>query len=89
MGEGSACFHKRVHFKRYALGCEDTTDSQGVQWRILQSLMKENGHIWIDILRIDIEGGEFQVFDTILKEFDMLPFSHLLIQLHGGVGVVA
>lgn len=78
-----------LHFKRYALGREDATDSQGVQWRTLQSLMKENGHIWIDILRIDIEGGEFQVFDTILKDFDTLPFSQLLIQLHGGVGVIA
>ncbi|KAF9215750.1 hypothetical protein CPC16_004857 [Podila verticillata] len=88
MDEGSARFHKRVHFKRYAFGREDTTDSQGVQWRILQSLMKENGHIWIDILHIDIEGGEFQAFDTILKDFDTLPFSQLLIQLHGGIGVV-
>jgi len=89
MGEGSARLHKRVHFKRYALGREDTTDSQGVQWRTLQSLMKENGHLWIDILRMDIEGGEYQAFDTILKDFDTLPFSQLLIQLHGGVSVVA
>ncbi|KAF9317178.1 hypothetical protein BG003_001102 [Podila horticola] len=89
MGESSASFNKRVYFKRYALGAEDTTDSQGVQWRTLQSLMKENRHTWIDILRIDIEGGEYQAFDTILKDFDTLPFSQLLIQLHGGVEVVA
>lgn len=45
--------------------------------------MKENGHDWIDILKIDIGGYEYQTFDAIMDDFtDTLPFSQLLMKFH-------
>jgi hypothetical protein len=45
--------------------------------------MAENGHDWIDILKVDIEGSEFETFDAIMDDFgDVLPFSQLQMELH-------
>ncbi|KAF9438310.1 hypothetical protein BGZ76_008698 [Entomortierella beljakovae] len=73
----------RSHFKPYFVGREDKTDEKGVEWRTLRTLMKENGHDWIDILKVDIEGSEYPTFDAIMDDFgDVLPFSQLQIELH-------
>jgi FkbM family methyltransferase len=34
----------------------------------LSSLMKQNGHDHIDLLKIDIEGAEFDVIDTLIRD---------------------
>jgi len=45
--------------------------------------MKENGHDWIDILKVDIEGSEFPMFDAIMDDFgEILPFSQLQMEFH-------
>lgn len=45
--------------------------------------MNENGHDWIDILKVDIEGSEYETFDAIMDDFgDELPFSQLQMELH-------
>jgi len=44
--------------------------------------MAENGHDWIDILKVDIEGSEYGTFNAMMKDFDVLPFSQLQIELH-------
>src|SRR5690554_5561916 len=52
--------------------------------------MRENQHAWIDILKVDIEGYEFKVFDAFMDQFtavnnnshETLPFSQLLVELH-------
>lgn len=45
--------------------------------------MKENGHDWIDILKVDIEGSEYDTFNAIMDDFgDVLPFSQLQMELH-------
>jgi len=44
--------------------------------------MKENGHEWIDILKMDIESSEFAVIGGTTKVFAVLPFSQLQIELH-------
>ncbi|KAF9975960.1 hypothetical protein BGZ73_000186 [Actinomortierella ambigua] len=73
----------KVHFKPYFIGKKDEVDAHGKQWRTLSSLMKENGHDWIDILKVDIEGNEFPVFHAIMDDFgDVLPFSQLQIEFH-------
>ncbi|KAF9355757.1 hypothetical protein BGX26_006196, partial [Mortierella sp. AD094] len=73
----------RAHFKPYFVGKEDKRDEKGKEWRTLRTLMKENGHEWIDILKVDIEGSEYPTFDAIMDDFgDVLPFSQLQIELH-------
>lgn len=38
-----------------------------VQGRCIESIMKELGHTKVDLLKMDIEGSEFGVIDSILK----------------------
>ncbi|KAF8939589.1 methyltransferase domain-containing protein [Dissophora ornata] len=73
----------RAHFKPYFIGKENHVDAEGKEWKTLKTLMKENGHDWIDILKVDIEGSEYQTFDAIMDDFgDVLPFSQLQMELH-------
>jgi len=52
----------------------------------LQSLMAQNGHTFIDILKIDIEGWEFDALSAIIKEYKShgqpLPFGQLQLEVH-------
>lgn len=42
----------------------------------------QNGHSRIDILKMDIEGGEVGVMKEIFDTFDVLPFSQLHLEIH-------
>jgi FkbM family methyltransferase len=46
----------------------------------LESILKELGHDRIDLLKMDIEGAEYDVIDDMLKS-KIKPF-HLLLQFH-------
>jgi len=50
----------------------------------LESLMKQNGHTFIDVLKIDIENSEFPTMDDLISFYDgrPLPFGQLLIEIH-------
>lgn len=52
----------------------------------LQSLMKINNHKFIDVLKIDIEGWEFDTLTTLVNSYrDMgqpLPFGQLQLEIH-------
>lgn len=50
----------------------------------LSTLMKVNGHAFIDVLKIDIETYEFEVLTDLLKEYKgrPLPFGQLLLEIH-------
>ncbi|KAI7830512.1 methyltransferase domain-containing protein [Gamsiella multidivaricata] len=71
-----------AYFRPYFVGDKDYVDRKSIPWRTLRSLMKENGHDWIDILKIDIEGSEYPTFNAMMDDFDVLPFSQLQIELH-------
>lgn len=49
--------------------------------RRLQDFMDELQHQYLDILKIDIEGAEYDVLEALLKE-DYLPFTQLLVEYH-------
>ena len=36
--------------------------------RTLHTLMRERGHAWVDVLRMDIEGGEWSVFNDLIQQ---------------------
>ncbi|KAG0054307.1 hypothetical protein BGZ83_011512 [Gryganskiella cystojenkinii] len=79
----------KVHFYPYYVGKEDTVDYQGITYKTIKTLMKENGHDWIDILKIDIEHNEYQTLNAFMDEYELdkkgggtLPFGQLLIEIH-------
>jgi hypothetical protein len=58
----------RGHFFSYGLGSEDTPYADPPMFT-LQSLMRQNGHDFIDLLKIDIEGAEFGALDAFVNAF--------------------
>jgi hypothetical protein len=49
----------------------------------LDSLMKQNKHDHIDLLKLDIEGCEYEVIDQILK--CRLPVKQICVEFHHGI----
>ncbi|TCD64002.1 hypothetical protein EIP91_004670 [Steccherinum ochraceum] len=58
----------RAHFFPYALGPRDAP-SESPPMHTLKSLMHQNGHKWIDVLKIDIEGAEFGSLVRFIDDF--------------------
>jgi FkbM family methyltransferase len=50
----------------------------------LTDIMRDNGHQRIDLLKLDIEGAEYDVIDSILEE--KVPVRILCIEFHPGPG---
>ncbi|KAG0331393.1 hypothetical protein BG004_001686 [Podila humilis] len=84
----------RAHFKPYFIGSADE-EKEGVSWRTLKTIMAENGHTWIDILKVDIEGSEYPTFNKVMDDFSVggteganghdggiLPFGQLQMEFH-------
>ncbi|KAG0338821.1 hypothetical protein BG000_003337 [Podila horticola] len=81
---GDAKGNPRIHFRKIFIGSEDRVDADGSVWKTLPTIMKENGHDWIDVLKADIEGYEYQTLDGLMDTYrgSHLPFSQLQIELH-------
>lgn len=80
------------HFFPYALGADDKPYNNPPEFTI-QTLMEKNEHQFIDILKIDIEGGEFAALASFLRPYTLpdgpiLPVGQLEIEIHawGGEG---
>ena len=50
--------------------------------RTLATLMRERGHAWLDVLKMDIEGGEWAVLDGFVRNGSALPVSQAQIEFH-------
>ncbi|KAF7979963.1 hypothetical protein HWV62_27135 [Athelia sp. TMB] len=79
--------HHRVHFQRFGLASIDAHGPQdSPKAYTLESLMAANGHTHIDILKIDVEGWEFDIMTSIVKPFMLankpLPFGQLNLEMH-------
>jgi hypothetical protein len=76
-------FQNRISFNPYKLGGHDIPDSNPPM-HTLEGLMKMNGHTFIDILKIDIEGSEFDVLGSLMDAYEgrTLPFGQLQIEIH-------
>lgn len=88
--------HERIHYHDLALG-----GVNGIRPRLwgdrvvasdtyatLDTIMRNLGHEWVDVLKIDVEGDEFdifsQIFDSPLVRNARLPFGQIQIELHAG-----
>ncbi|CAL6334017.1 unnamed protein product [Bathycoccus prasinos] len=84
-----------IHFHDIGLGAEDgelriknrkslwtqkTKSTYKVQ--TLATLMSNLGHTWIDVLKIDIEGGEWNIFKKLFEDPLMIPATQIQIELH-------
>ncbi|EIW85952.1 hypothetical protein CONPUDRAFT_68594 [Coniophora puteana RWD-64-598 SS2] len=82
--EKDEILRSRSHFFSYALGPKDAPYADPPTYT-LQTLMKRNGHSFIDILKIDIEGNEY---DSLISFFDSistnspLPIGQVQMEVH-------
>lgn len=78
----------RTHFQRYVqLGPEDKHGrDDDPKLYTLETVMRTNGHTYIDILKIDVEGYEFATVKAIVQPYidsgEPLPFGQLQVELH-------
>ncbi|KAL1751972.1 methyltransferase domain-containing protein [Schizophyllum commune] len=77
----------RVHFAPYALGGEEKHGpNDQPKLYTLDALMRMNGHKHIDILKIDIEGWEFDTLTALIDGYVSsgrpLPFGQLQLEVH-------
>jgi len=79
----------RTHFHAFGLsGSDEHGPDDKPPMYTLESLLKLNGHKHIDLLKIDIEGWEFETLSTLLKPYidsgEPLPFGQLSVEIHLG-----
>lgn len=69
------------HVSHTILGRDETSkDSIDVKVKKLETILKELNHSHIDLLKMDIEGAEYQVIDSLIKS-NIRP-KQLLIEFH-------
>ena len=69
-----------IHFFNYMItgSCEPNPNEKNIK-----QILNEHGHRGKNImLNIDIEGGEWDFFDTITKE-ELLQFEQIIVEFHG------
>jgi len=77
----------RTHFQPYELAPSDAHEPDDSPKKYtLDTLMKINGHTYIDILKVDAEGGEFATFSKLVRSYIAadrpLPFGQLILEIH-------
>ncbi|CAL8105630.1 unnamed protein product [Orchesella dallaii] len=77
MGQQISGGGTKLRFKSVGLGVNNTHNL-----RTLETLMAENGHVWIDVLKIDIEGAEFATLESWFDSYNVLPFGQLQLEIH-------
>lgn len=76
---------RRSHFFPYALGPKDAhSPVDDPKMYTLRTLMERNGHDFIDVLKVDIEGNEFDSLEVFIDSFhgEPLPFGQLQLEIH-------
>jgi hypothetical protein len=73
--------HERFRFYKIGLGVKDKKSTPIGPVKSLRSLMNLAGLKRVDLMKVDIEGAEWAVFDALDKE-NYWPFDQLLIELH-------
>ncbi|KAI0347041.1 hypothetical protein BDW22DRAFT_1322300 [Trametopsis cervina] len=78
----------RAHFFPYALGAYDEPDADPPMFT-LQTLMRLNGHDFVDVLKVDVEGSEFGALASFVAHHaneteteHVLPIGQLQLEVH-------
>lgn len=50
--------------------------------KTLKTTMKELGHSHIDVLKLDVEGSEYQFLESTIDDFDCPPISQMSVEWH-------
>ena len=58
----------------------DIKNKVKLKFQTIDSLMKKNKHQKIDILKMDIEGSEYEVLEDILSK--KIPIKQILVEFH-------
>ncbi|KAF4989037.1 hypothetical protein FDECE_14828 [Fusarium decemcellulare] len=82
-------YASRAHFAKVRLGNKTDTTHEPPSYTI-QDLMRANGHTYVDILKIDVEGAEFDALDSLISSLETsdheayvpFPFGQLLMEVH-------
>ena len=59
----------------------DITTTMTIPINTLSVWMEKFGHSYLDILKIDIKGSEYEVLEDLL-DYNYLPFTQLLVEYH-------
>ncbi|RDW77682.1 hypothetical protein BP6252_05735 [Coleophoma cylindrospora] len=81
----SPSYKSRAHFKKFGLGAIDELKQPNTQFYTLHTLMAQNNHSYIDILKIDIEGAEYTALDAFMDHCEhsgIMPVGQVMIELH-------
>ncbi|KXS19255.1 hypothetical protein M427DRAFT_472686 [Gonapodya prolifera JEL478] len=74
--------HSYINFRPWCLSDVDNAGvTYGRIYKTFESIVTELGHNAVDILKMDIEGGEHQVFRTLLKNPVVLP-TQIAVEMH-------
>jgi len=73
----------RAKFHPYKIGGVDRHDASPKEYT-LKGIMEENNHEFINILKVDIEGSEFEALIAVIDSFkgEPLPFGQLQLEIH-------
>jgi len=83
-------------YHAYGLGGADPSDTrywslrtqapamcENCPMKTLKEIMKELGHSWIDVLKIDVDGAEWRSFEQMFRDFDSVPATQMQLELTG------
>jgi FkbM family methyltransferase len=70
-----------VSMRSVSMADASMTRTVSASVRRLQDFMSELGHDYLDVLKIDIEGAEYDVLEALLRE-KYMPFTQLLVEYH-------
>lgn len=80
----------RATFHKFAIG-KESNEASDPPFYTIQDLMKANGHSYVDLVKMDIEGAEFDAMTSLVSSIvgenagadnQTLPFGQLLIEIH-------
>ncbi|PSN66440.1 hypothetical protein BS50DRAFT_495417, partial [Corynespora cassiicola Philippines] len=82
-------YQNRTAMKKAGIGPLDRAEDP--PFYTLESLMKQNNHTYIDIIKMDIEGAEFDALEAFMNNYDgqQLPVGQILIEIHLFEGVTS
>lgn len=72
-----------ITFHKHGLATRSGSTKDFLMVEALQDAMHRLGHAYVDILKVDVEGAEWEVFEQLLSNMPSTPlFGQLLIELH-------